>query len=268
MNHNGRKVFWGIYFIVAAVLLILFKVGTISIGSWGWGNFLGIDIWQILLGFLLLGFTIKGIFDRNVGEILFSIAFQLIVFDNELHIEFLTPWYVLGAAILGTIGLSMIIKPKSKWSQNNAFDWNNQNNQCGGNTCGNNNRGGNNQTGNFSNTEEHVNGERVWFKTSMGAGVKYVQSDNFLSANLNTSFGNMKVYFENAIIQPGTIAEIFVENSFGCVQIYVPKSWYVENQMRASFGAVEEKNHAMSNGVPKVILTGTTSFGAVEVYYI
>ena len=40
--------------------------------------------------------------------ILFSLAFLAIIYADMLHIEHLTPWPVLGAALLGSIGLNMI----------------------------------------------------------------------------------------------------------------------------------------------------------------
>lgn len=251
---SGKKAFWGIYFILAAVLLICYRVGWLH-----FGGFLGVGFWGIMISIFLLGFTIKGIITRNVGEIIFSIAFIIIIFDGPLGIEYLTPWYVLGAAILLSIGLGMIIKPKNKgW---NNFSYNggcNQSGQFQNDSCNTNNRA----------EAENVEGERVWFKTNFGSGIKYVKSNNFQYADLTTSFGSMKVYFDNAIIQPGTDPVINVNNSFGCIQIYVPRTWHMVNQARSAFGCIEEKNQSSTNGAPTVRITGSTDFGAVEVYYI
>ena len=48
---------------------------------------------------------------------LFSLAFAAILFDEALGIEAITPWPVLGAALLGTIGLNMIFN-KNKRDKN------------------------------------------------------------------------------------------------------------------------------------------------------
>ena len=44
----------------------------------------------------------KGIRNVNFWEILFSIAFICIIYDDQLGITALTPWTVLGAALLGS----------------------------------------------------------------------------------------------------------------------------------------------------------------------
>lgn len=250
---DRRKVFWGVYLVLAAVALILF--GMCRAMDFEWEFVEGIGLWHLVVGALLVGFTIKGIFDRNVGEILFSLAFLAIVFDEVLHIEPLTPWYVLAAALLGTIGLGMLIKPKNHWTKYCNCDWNDHGNHDHGNH-------------NAGDSVEHVNGEKVWFKTNMGSGIKYVQTDNFQEAHLTNSFGSTKVYFDNAIIQPGVVPVIELNCSFGSIEIYVPKTWYVENKAHSSFGNIEEKNRAMSTGEPRVVLTGSVSFGSVEVIYI
>mgnify|MGYP006893000712 FL=1 len=43
-----------------------------------------------------------------------SIAFICIIYDDWLGITALTPWTVLGAALLGSIGLSLIFKKKER----------------------------------------------------------------------------------------------------------------------------------------------------------
>lgn len=55
----------------------------------------------------------NGIRNVNFWEILFSIAFICIIYDDWLGITALTPWTVLGAALLGSIGLSLIFKKRA-----------------------------------------------------------------------------------------------------------------------------------------------------------
>lgn len=68
----------------------------------------GIGFWTILFNICLLTILIKGIFQRQIGTILFSAAFLIIINDKLLHLESITPWPVLGAALLGTIGLKSL----------------------------------------------------------------------------------------------------------------------------------------------------------------
>ena len=107
----------------------------------------------------------------------------------------------------------------------------------------------------------------LFFKNSFGATSKYVNTDNFRSAVLQNSFGEMKVYFDNALMQQET-ATIDVSNSFGETQIFLPKEWKVENQISSMLGSVSEQNmHQPSEG-HTVILTGSVSMGEVQIIYI
>ena len=94
------NVFWGIFFILAAVLLILSQFDF----------FAGFSLFRILFTILLICWFVHGLSHRDFGGMLFSIAFLCIMFDEFLGIENLTPWPVLGAAALGSIGLNMIFK--------------------------------------------------------------------------------------------------------------------------------------------------------------
>ena len=79
-RRKTRNIFWGILFLLGALALLLGK----------------------------LGFLINGILRRSFGGILFSLAMLIIINDELLHMEAITPWPVLGAALLGTIGLHFL----------------------------------------------------------------------------------------------------------------------------------------------------------------
>lgn len=73
-------------------------------------------MFSIILTVFFLWLFVEGIRNVNFWEILFSIAFICIIYDEPLGITALTPWTVLGAAFLGSIGLSLIFGGKKrKW---------------------------------------------------------------------------------------------------------------------------------------------------------
>ena len=72
-------------------------------------------------------------------------------------------------------------------------------------------------------------GQKIFFRTNFSSAVKYVSASNFEYAALECSFGNMKVFFDDARI-PGGSATIDLSVSFGAVQLYLPKEWYVNKQ--------------------------------------
>ena len=106
---DRKNVFWGILFLLGACAVIAGQLGFLE----------GIGFWSILFSLVLAAVLIRGIIRRSWGMILFSIAFLCIVNDRLLGIEKLTPWPVLGAALLGTIGLNLLF-PRRNWKH---MDW-------------------------------------------------------------------------------------------------------------------------------------------------
>ena len=92
-----ENIFWGLFFILAALFML---VGRLDF-------FEGLSFFKIFGTLLLVGWLGHSLSKRDYGGILFSIAFLCILYDEFLGIEELTPWPVLGAAMFGSIGLSM-----------------------------------------------------------------------------------------------------------------------------------------------------------------
>ena len=108
LSRNGGKIFWGLLFILAAAYMIMSKIWMLP----------EISIIHVTLTLFLGWLILKGIRKVNFWEILFPIAFLCILYDKPLGITALTPWTVLGAAFLGSIGLSLIFKPNHRYKIN------------------------------------------------------------------------------------------------------------------------------------------------------
>ena len=108
-------------------------------------------------------------------------------------------------------------------------------------------------------------------QNTFGESVKYIYAKNLQSADLLNSFGEMKVFFDNAELSPDG-ARVNVENSFGSVLIFIPRSknWRVENKINTTLGAVEEKFRYSSGdeSAPLLTLTGNVQLGAVTIHYM
>ena len=103
MNRINKKgVFGGILFILAGLLLIISKLGWFG----------DINVFTVVITIVLIACAINGLVKAKFGQLLFSLAFLAILFDERLGITELTPWTVLVAALFGTIGLNMIFKKK------------------------------------------------------------------------------------------------------------------------------------------------------------
>lgn len=227
-----ERLFWGIFFIFGAVLLVISKMGFLNTE---------ISIGMLLLSVIFAATLIKSVLHKNVPGVLFSAAFLCIIYAEPLGITALTPWTVLCAALLGSIGISFIYHPKHKWYSSHFND-------------------------RFEEIET-MDGNELKMETSFGSSIKYIDSEDFKAASLKCSFGAMKVYFDHAVV-PGGEAVVHLENSFGGVELYVPRNWKVINQLNASFGGVDEKGRYEQGGSVTLILTGTVSFAGVTIIYV
>ena len=235
VTKNSGKIFWGMLFILAATYMIVGKMGILP----------DISIFTILLTIFLVGVMLKGIRKVNFSEILFPLAFLCILYDDQLGITALTPWTVLGAALLGSIGLGMIFK--SNKGVHVEF--------------------GNHAGRNANVTAEQGTGESVNFENNFGEAIRYINSDNFRSGEFENNFGSMSIYFDNAIIQDES-AFVRVECNFGEMQLFIPKEWKVENYLGHSFGEVRERGYCEGTSTSTLILEGEANFGEIVIHYI
>ena len=104
MKRKNHNLFWGFALIIFAVILILSQMGFL-------GSF-KIGVWTLLATVFLLAVLLKSLFCLNFSGILFPIAFLCILYDEPLGITAITPWTVLIAALLGSIGLSLIFRDR------------------------------------------------------------------------------------------------------------------------------------------------------------
>lgn len=227
-----ERIFWGIFFIAGAVALLVSKIGLLG----------DLNVWTILLTVLLAAGLVKSGVKRSISGVLFSLAFLAIIYARPLGITAITPWPVLGAAMLGSIGFSLLFHPRKYYKRTHYHD-------------------------EHFGESEMVDGEQINLDTLFSSAIKYIRSDDFKKAYIDCSFGAMKVYFDNAIILQEQ-AEIILDVSFAGVELYIPKAWNVETRANVSFAGLEEKNKNETSGVPKVIISGDVSFSGITIIYI
>ena len=162
LRKNSGKILWGLFFILAAVYVVVSKLWIMP----------EISVFSVLLTVFFIGLFLNGIRNVNFWEILFSIAFICIIYDDWLGITALTPWTVLGAALLGSIGLSLIFKKKSGHSPSISFEFDSDSD---------------NEDGKYI-------GENIKIDNNFGTAIKYVNSDNFCMADVDNSFGETNLY--------------------------------------------------------------------------
>lgn len=231
---KSKNVFWGLFFILGAAFIIFSQTGA----------FADISAVSIFFAVLLAAVSLYGLVHLEFVMVLFPIAIILIMFDKELHITNLTPWPVLATALLGSIGLSLIFhRHNSKHIHDHkCFD-----------------------------QEVVINdpdGSEVSCYAHMGSTVKYINTKEFEKGIVDCSFGAATVYFDNAQIK-GSSAVLQVNISFAGVELYIPKSWQIEQNIDVFLGGVDEKGRKdQVNEGPTLRLIGHMKFSGLTIYYV
>lgn len=244
---NRKNVFWGVLFLLGACAVIAGRLGFLE----------GIGFWSILFSLVLAAVLIRGVIRRSWGMILFSIAFLCIVNDRLLGIEELTPWPVLGAALLGTIGLNILFPRRNRkhtdWLRINMKDGEDDSSDMG--------------NAEYETQLEEDGGESVRCEVNFHSTIKYLSSTALKYARLENSFGSLAVYFTDcALLQHQ--AEVRVDISFATTELYIPASWHVICNVSSAFGGINEHGSSSLDSEDVLTITGDVSFGALEIHYI
>lgn len=234
MNKTKKdNVFWGVLFILAAVYIIINNFGFAP----------DVNVVKLVVAILCVVVFFKSLYHRvEFGGMLFSLAILAILFDDELGISAITPWPVLVAALLGSIGLSMIF----------------------GNHPRTHRRKGDMHSGM---NESSVSGDQIVINGIFNGYKKNISSDHFTKADVSCKFCGMEISFDDVMIQDGS-AVVNLELYFSGVEIYIPYSWKIVNNTDCVFGGFDE--HRAGNGEegPTLVFEGNVRFSGVDIYRI
>lgn len=255
---NGKKIFWGIMFLLGGVAVLVGSMGYLQ----------GIGFWTILFSIVLIGILMDGVMNKRWGGILFPLAFLGILNSKWLGIEHLVPWPILGAALFGTIGLNILFPRGNflwKWSTyNKGFGhWHNRNKSYvhGIDEI---------HLGHMGKNQEIVGddgSETVKCEVSFGSEIKYINSRQLSNAYFECAFGSLAVYLDNAGLKDQQ-ASIIVDSAFGGIELYVPKEWKVILDVSGAFGGTSEDGHCDPMGENVLYVRGEVAFGGLEIHYI
>lgn len=237
MTKKTNQMFWGFFFILCAAFLICSKLLAIS----------SISVFSLLFAVMFTVILLKSLARLEFPGVFFSLAFLCIIFSKPLHIESITPWPVLAAAILLSIGFSMIFKKDQSLFHIHT--------------------GSSEFNAEKSAVFNEPDGSTIRFDTTLGSSIKYVNSENFQAGYFDCSFASMKVYLDKAVIPSGH-ATVTLDVSFGNIDLYIPKEWTLLNHTDTSFGSVVEKNTATRDSNVTITLLGDVSFSGVNIIYV
>ena len=244
-----REVFWGIALVAVAIFLVMNQLHLFAFHLK-----ISMIIWTIIFGAAL----IESLADRSLFGTTFSIAFLLIVYAEPLHITKIVPWTVLIAAFLIYLGLSLIFKrswfPKTVYfNQKKRQDFKNNYSRADNNVL------------NASNSE--ADGEDIVINQRLSSVSRYISSKNLRSITINSSLGEVEVYLDQAEAAGDTVVAD-INGTMGEIEFYLPSSWKVDSQnLNVALGELEIEGESTGGG-PTLVLTGHSSMGEIEVYYV
>lgn len=245
-----KKVIWGIILVLAAVFLLVSQMGLIPEFN--------IGFWTIVWTMVSVAILINGIVKFQFSGIFFGLAFLAIIYAEPLGIAAITPWPVLGAALLLSIGCHMLF-PKRKHKkivtarytdhQGNEIDLDREKGM---------------EQEEF---HEGIDGEYIEFTQIFKSGTKYISSSNLKGISGECVFGGLDIYLNNTTLAGGC-ASIDFDNVFSNINIYVPTTWNVVENTENVFASVNYRGHNFPDGNNKLNIIGDNVFGHITVFYV
>ncbi len=223
------KLFWGLGFVVLAVLLILDATGVLAplfavVG--------GVSAWQILAGIALAAFIISRLCKGKIAILFIPLALLFMVFEKNVAFllgrsgpNIVSNWILLLSAFLLTVGMSMILPKKRR-----------------GFSC-------------FISDEidKDVGKSRIY----------YIDCNDFKFKNIENNMGSCSVRFENPSAYEGGGA-LHVDNNMGSMVIYVPSDWHISENIDNNMGSFEGSKHGNKNG-PTLLIEGDNNMGSLKI---
>jgi hypothetical protein len=268
-SKTAYRVFWGIVFLLAGVAVILNLTGALEIPR---GVGLGNIVWTVALALVF----VWSILHRFWFFTFCALIGAGIVWREKLGLGLPDDnfWPVIGAALLLSIGLSILLRPKRKYDK---YDWKYEYSGGGSpnkavpdeseaSASAPHNGGVSSSGGVHTSATEDEND--VFIKASFGETIKYVNAGALKHAYIDCSFGSVKAFFDNATVHAdGAVIEI--NDSFGGIELYIPRTWRLTDDINRTLGGVDVKNPGIERASgPPVTLTGSVNFGGVEIIYV
>lgn len=240
-----QRWFWGILFLVAAVLLI---------GSQLHWFVYPFNFWNLLLTLILIVVFLKSLQALSMTGIVFSLAFLLLLYQQLLGLS-LSFWTILFAALLIDIGLSLIIGPylHRRHFRKILRIFDGQSDQI---------------VKDQTKDDDLDDGETINLTGRFNSTVKYIHAKNLKTVNISTHFSDISVYFEQVASSNGQI-EVYFDSAASNIDLYIPQGWQVINELSPLMSNVESEPAADATIITgQIRLEGEMRASNLEIHYL
>ena len=236
------KLFWGLGFILAALLIILDSLGVIAPFTEAVG---GVSVGAIIIGIFLISFVISRISKGKICEIFFPLAILFLIFEKNIATlagledkDIISGGAVILVALLLTVGTAILFpfRVKAKIHIEGSSEG------------------------------KKSFGRKKRAENSLSVSTVYIDSDSMTPSHIENSIGSCSVYFEKTECYVGGGC-ITVENNLGSMQINVPAEWIAECETENNLGSVSVAETKNSTG-PVINISIENNLGSVSVRYV
>ena len=243
-----ERAFWGLFFTLSAICLLLGSLGIVTFG---------VNVWLVILGIFASVITIYSLIKFEWFGVFLPVAFIATIFNSEivswLGLESLHVGAVWVAAAFLSVGFSILFHKKHNFYFSVKSDF--KRDKCIDGES-------------VDESVDSADKTAVEVRTKFGETVKYIESDNLKKVFLDCSFGAQKIYFDNATPNAKGV-DLQVSCSFSGIELYVPKNWNIINGANCFAAGISEKNRAiLTDKSPELRLSGTLNLSGVEIIYI
>lgn len=234
------KIFWGIALILLAILLVLDASHVLAPLE---ENVFGhISLWRLVFGFCLLYIVVRSLCRARFAEIFVPLALIFMLFEANISMlcgavtpNIVNNWTLLLIAILLSIGTRMLLSPFRKRVSTDVI--------LDGTSAGGRSKAGG----------------------SFGHHTVYIDSESLVPSFVESSFGACEIHFQNVENYHGG-GVLHVEQNFGRMKIFVPRTWKLNLCVERNFASVEEQNRTAEG--PTLEIMGEINFGALRIVYV
>lgn len=237
-RQKNNNIFMGAVLIFLALYIVVSRLIDLP----------GIPVFKIIFT-CMFGYTVyKGVRKRDYGMIFIPSAILLCMYDDILGIQDITPFVVMAAAVLLTVGFNMIFK-RGKSDLEVVYDSSIEG------TC----------TSDYKYNPEK---RKVVIDNSFGAVTRYIQEEDLREVVIDNGLGTCTVYFQNVTLE-NNILKMKVDNGLGTTTVYFPKEWSINLNQDNGLGRITVNGQPSSDPQsPCVDIFVDNGLGAVNLNFI
>jgi predicted membrane protein len=109
---------------------------------------------------------------------------------------------------------------------------------------------------------------RLYVDVTFGGRKEIITAKDFKGGEVSVSFGGSEINLSQADFAGESIV-IDCRVAFGGIELVVPSNWEVQNEIRPTFGSIEDERiihgSKTGEGKKKLILQGSCTFGGIEI---